>query len=198
MGRILTIVGMNVLLLLMTACSPQERSEEASSSSPQAVTQQADSAAKTQALAEMKESAMNGRIKGIELPLDSMYQEVVRMYGEPAGIDNVECWTYSYGHTLPEVFFYYNHDSCGSDLNVLKPGAIVNKITVSPDYFKLKLTTDDVKAALGQPGKEYEDEAYGGYYLIYDAAPYQLVFVTVDDNPESKDIRKISVLKPKE
>ena len=41
-------------------------------------------------LLDLKEEVKNGHMKGIELSLGSTYQDVVKKYGEPKGIQNDE------------------------------------------------------------------------------------------------------------
>lgn len=131
---------------------------------------------KSQSIVAIKEAAIKGQIKGMEVPLKSTYSKVVEVYGEPKGISNEECWTYSFGHSKSEAGFYFSHDSCGEEHNVLKPETILNKISVPVESLQIQMTAEDVKLALGKPYKEYWNEAYDGYSLIYDLDQYHLVF----------------------
>ncbi|WP_222708534.1 hypothetical protein [Paenibacillus sp. N3.4] len=140
----------------------------------------------------IKEEVKNGRMKGIEIPLNSTFQTVVKVYGEPKGISNNECWTYSYDHSKINAMFYYDHDSCSNERNLLKPESILNQISVTPDFFHISITEEDVKNALGKPNKEYLNEAYGGYYLIYEISNSKLIFITEEES-SAKKIGKINV-----
>lgn len=114
--------------------------------------------------------------------------------GEQKGIGNEECWTYSYGHPAVNAIFYYDHDSCSSahELNRLQQDTVLNKISVSPELFNIRMNWKDVKEALGEPDEEYWRESYGGYYLIYDLSPYQLEFIA-DENTPDKEIYRIDL-----
>lgn len=147
---------------------------------------------KLKSIQDMKKAALQGRMKEIKMPLGSTFQEIAQTYGEPEGISNEECWTYSYGHTRTEGAFYFHHDSCSDGLNVLKPETTLNKISVTAKFLQIRMTAEDVKLALGNPDIEYVGEAYGGYYLIYNLAPYQLIFIA-DEHSETKSIHKVNV-----
>lgn len=149
---------------------------------------------KLKSIQEIKKEAVQGRMKEMKIPLGVTYQEVVTAYGEPEGISNEECWTYSYGHTRTEGAFYFNHDSCSDGLNVLKPETALNKISVTAEFLQIRMTVEEVKLALGDPDIEYLGEAYAGYFLIYNLAPYQLIFIG-DEDSESKNIYKVNVIR---
>ncbi|MFP3468016.1 hypothetical protein, partial [Leifsonia sp. SIMBA_070] len=79
---------------------------------------------------DIMESAKEGRIKGVNMPLGSTYGEVTSRYGQPKTIGNNECWTYSYEHPKSAAAFYYEHDSCNSEAAPLQNETIVNQIAV--------------------------------------------------------------------
>ncbi|SCW67398.1 hypothetical protein SAMN04487970_102712 [Paenibacillus tianmuensis] len=169
-----------VLTLTLVGCNTQTESRADDS--------------KLQSIVSIKEEAIKGKIKGMEIQLRSTYSKVVELYGEPKEIGNEECWTYTHDHPKTKVNFYFNHDSCAGDLNVLKPEAILNKISVPVE--SLSVTAEDVKLALGKPNEEYPSESYGGYYLIYELDQSQLVFFAKDTSPPLQ-ITKVQLISTK-
>ncbi|MCP1306111.1 hypothetical protein [Paenibacillus tyrfis] len=147
----------------------------------------------SQSIVAIKEAAIKGQMKGMEVPLKSTYSKVVEVYGEPKEISNEECWTYSHDHPKTKANFYFNYDSCANGLNVLKPEAIVNKISVPVESLDIQMTAEDVKLALGKPNKEFWDEAYDGYYLIYELDQSQLVFFA-KENTDPINISRVQVI----
>ncbi|MCP3775284.1 hypothetical protein NLX71_18595 [Paenibacillus sp. MZ04-78.2] len=59
----------------------------------------------------------------------------------------------------------------------------------------IQMTAEDVKLALGKPDKEYSDEAYDGYYLIYELE-YHLVFFAKEE-ADPKNISRVQVISTK-
>lgn len=70
---------------------------------------------------------------------------------------------------------------------------MLNKISASVESLQIQMTAEDVKLALGKPLKEYWNEAYDGYYLIYDLDQYHLVFVA-KEKTDPKNISRVQVI----
>ncbi|GIP36436.1 DUF4309 domain-containing protein [Paenibacillus sp. J2TS4] len=190
---VVTIAG------LLAACTTPELSEGQPPADTESVPDDGkpgitDTSA-TEVLAAIKDEAAVGQMKDVEIPLGSTFHEVVERYGEQEEIGNEECWTYSFGHTSMDIFFYYNHDSCSSadEINRLQPDAILNKISVSPDLYHIQVTEKDIKETLGEPDEDYWRESYGGYFLIYNLGEYQLEFIT-DENSPAKEVYQINIV----
>ncbi|MEK8130376.1 hypothetical protein WMW72_20935 [Paenibacillus filicis] len=148
---------------------------------------------KQQLLIVLREQAKQGRLEGVETPLGSSFQEVIAAHESPEEIANDECWTYSYGHSQTKATFYYAHDSCSEELNHLRPDTILNKISVTPDFFRIRISEEDVKETLGKPAREYSNEAYGGYYMNYELQGFMLTFIASDEPP--RKINRIQVIR---
>jgi len=146
----------------------------------------------SQLLEDIMEAAKEGRIEGLDIPLQSTYEEVISLYGQPRTIGNNECWTFTYDHPKSDAAFYYEHDSCNSETVPLENETIVNQIAVSPEFYGVSLIVDEVKQALGKPDEEFTSEAYGGHYLIYKIDSVQLRFVAEEDS-SSQQLYQISV-----
>ncbi|USG66742.1 DUF4309 domain-containing protein [Brevibacillus ruminantium] len=145
-----------------------------------------------QLLKEMKSEAENGRMKGIDLPLGATLGEVQERYGKPKSFSNDECWTYSFDHPDTDAVFFYQHDACSQENEQITDDIQMNKITVSPSFFQITVHEKDIRKALGQPSDEYENEAYGGYYLKYRTGDYQLIFVIWEDSV-NREITRVSI-----
>ncbi|QDX95809.1 DUF4309 domain-containing protein [Brevibacillus laterosporus] len=143
----------------------------------------------------IKEQAEKGKLKGITPSLGTAYKEIEKTYGKPKSISNVECWTYSYDHPKTTADFFYDHDSCGEELNQVKPTTQLNRITVEPAYYNVKLTENDIRQGLGKPTKAYVNEGYGGYDMYYNVGQYQ-IFIKIDDNSPDRSVSTISVRIP--
>ena len=180
------------LVLVLIGCNSQEQLEKDPIIPVNGHTQDEDKL-HLKFIIEIKEDASKGRMKGIDTPLGTTYQEIVDKYGEPKGISNEECWTYSYGHLKNDnTVFYFYHDSCNNRRNILEPETILNKISASPEFLDIQMTESNVKLALGKPDEEYLNEAYGGYYLIYDLVQYRLIFIA-EENSNTKYIYRVQV-----
>lgn len=189
----LVIWGMAAVAVLLSGCSVAEKAERQSSELAVGEGNQRNLAeVSLQLLKGIMESAKEGRIKGVDMPLESTYGEVTSMYGQPKTIGNNECWTYSYEHSKSAAAFYYEHDSCNPEAAPLQNETIVNQIAVSPEFYGVPLSIDEVKQALGNPDEEFTSEAYGGHYLVYKIDSVQLRFVAEED-ASSQQIYQISV-----
>ncbi|TPG71453.1 DUF4309 domain-containing protein [Brevibacillus laterosporus] len=143
----------------------------------------------------IKEQAEKGKLKGITTTLGTAYKEIEKTYGKPNSISNVECWTYSYDHPKTTADFFYDHDSCGEELNQVKLTTKLNRITVAPAYYNVQLTENDIRQGLGKPTKAYVNEGYGGYDMYYNVGKYQ-IFIKIDDNSPDRSVSTISVRTP--
>ncbi|WP_289139837.1 DUF4309 domain-containing protein [uncultured Brevibacillus sp.] len=187
------IWGMAAVAVLLSGCSVAKKAESQSSISVAGERVQRNiSEVSLQLLEDIMESAKEGRINGVDIPLRSTYGEVASMYGQPKTIGNNECWTYSYDHPKSAAAFYYEHDSCNSEAVPLQNETIVNQIAVSPEFYGVPLIVDEVKQVFGKPDEEFTSEAYGGHYLVYKIDSVQLRFVAEEES-SSQQIYQISV-----
>ncbi|WP_258073304.1 hypothetical protein [Brevibacillus laterosporus] len=174
--------------------SPENTTEKTSDKSTDKLTQPLDPK-KHKLLLAIKVQAEKGKLKGITTSLGTAYKEIEKTYGKPKSISNDECWTYSYDHPKTTADFYYDHDSCGEELNQVKPTTKLNRITVEPAYYDVKLTENDIRKGLGEPTNAYDNEAYGGYDMYYNVGKYQ-IFIKVDNNSPDRSVSTISVRTP--
>ncbi|AIG26391.1 hypothetical protein [Brevibacillus laterosporus] len=149
---------------------------------------------KRKLLLDIKEQAEKGKLKGIKTSIGTAYNEIEKAYGKPK-VANVECWTYSYDHPKTTANFFYDHDSCGEELNQVKPTTKLNRITVEPTYYNVQLTEHDIRQGLGEPTNAYNNEAYGGYEMYYNVGKY-IIFIQVDNNSSDRKVSSISVRTP--
>ncbi|CCF16577.1 putative lipoprotein [Brevibacillus laterosporus GI-9] len=150
---------------------------------------------KSKLLLAIKDQAEKGKLKDIKTPLGTAYKEIEKTYGKPKSISNTECWTFSYDHPETTASFFYDHDSCGEELNQVKPTTKLNQITVDPAYYNITLTENDIRQGLGKPTEAYVNEAYGGYDMHYDVGKYQ-IFISVDEDSPNRSVNSISVRIP--
>lgn len=172
----------------------ENTTEKTSDNSTDKLTQPLDPK-KHKLLLAIKEQAEKGKLKGITTSLGTAYKEIEKTYGKPKSISNDECWTYSYDHPKTTADFYYDHDSCGEELNQVKPTTKLNRITVESAYYDVKLTENDIRKGLGEPTNAYDNEAYGGYDMYYNVGKYQ-IFIKVDNNSPDRSVSTISVRTP--
>ncbi|MDN9009042.1 DUF4309 domain-containing protein [Brevibacillus laterosporus] len=149
---------------------------------------------KSKLLLDIKEQAEKGKLKGITTSIGTAYNEIEKVYGKPK-ITNVECWTYSYDHPKTTANFFFDHDSCGEELNQVKPTTKLNRITVEPTYYNVQLTEHDIRQGLGEPTNAYDNEAYDGYEMYYNVGKYQ-IFIRVDTDSSDRKVSSISVRTP--
>ncbi|MBM7110379.1 hypothetical protein [Brevibacillus laterosporus] len=143
----------------------------------------------------IKDQAEKGNLKGISTPLGTAYTEIEKTYGKPTSISNFECWTFSYDHPKTTADFFYDHDSCGEELNQVKPTTKLNQITVEPAYYNITLTENDIRQGLGKPTESFVNEAYGGYDMYYNVGKYQ-IFIKIDEDSPERSVSTISVRIP--
>ncbi|AKF95657.1 hypothetical protein [Brevibacillus laterosporus] len=149
---------------------------------------------KSKLLLDIKEQAEKGKLKGISTSIGTAYNEIEKAYGKPK-VANVECWTYSYDHPKTTANFFYDHDSCGEELNQVKPTTKLNRITVEPTYYNVQLTEHDIRQGLGEPTNAYDNEAYGGYEMYYNVGKNQ-IFIQIDTDSSDRKVSSISVRTP--
>ncbi|WP_233882745.1 hypothetical protein [Brevibacillus laterosporus] len=149
---------------------------------------------KSKLLLDIKEQAEKGKLKGITTSIGTAYNEIEKAYGKPK-VANVECWTYSYDHPKTTANFFYDHDSCGEELNQVKPTTKLNRITVEPSYYNVQLTEHDIRQGLGEPTNAYDNEAYGGYEMYYNVGKNQ-IFIQTDTDSSDRKVSSISVRTP--
>ncbi|MGO4274983.1 hypothetical protein AB4Z22_34995, partial [Paenibacillus sp. TAF58] len=136
--------------------------------------------------------AMEGKLKGVEVPLGTTKNETLKKFPTPLSAGRSE-----FGYRLEYEGYSLEFEVYGENaiklLNELDENAKVQTISAKPTTVGWRGTSDDVRKMFGKPDQEFNDEAYGpAWNQIYKVKEnLYLIFISdTKDGPISKIILK--------
>ncbi|MCM3271676.1 DUF4309 domain-containing protein [Paenibacillus elgii] len=145
--------------------------------------------------------AAQGKLKGVDLSVKSTKSEIIKKYGRPLETGNSE---YGFRLRYDGFIFEFPNNFVVKDgqneklvtilkLEELEESSQATSIYVKPTVLDWKGTTSDVKKIFGEPDQFVDDQAYGGWHLIYtienSGKTYHLTFSADTENGEIKEIK---------
>lgn len=115
---------------------------------------------------EIWKSAKEGKLPGVDIAIGTSKKEAIQKFGAPLKAGHSE---FSYRLEYENFWLDYRANGVLESLEQLPDDAVLEAITVKPDFVKWTGTTQEVNSQFGKPNQEFDDEAYGpAWNQVYD------------------------------